>query len=152
MKLSFRDLLSVKFSLLNIIIILIITALIIAVLFIVYFPFGSLNLNVQQADKYLKSDQGLKILALNEYKQAETDWPFLKFNQPLQNRIKEAEKVIEDYKQNTAALTIFLKDTDEARIKELVNKLEETNGVREVKYTSKEEALKIYRERNKDNP
>lgn len=121
-------------------------------LFIVYFPFGSLNLNVQQADKYLKSDQGLKILALNEYKQAETDWPFLKFNQPLQNRIKEAEKVIEDYKQNTAALTIFLKDTDEARIKELVNKVEETNGVREVKYTSKEEALKIYRERNKDNP
>lgn len=47
----------------------------------------------------------------------------------------------------------YLKDSaEEAEIEALIAKLENTGKIEEIKYVSKEEALGIYREANKDNP
>jgi len=47
----------------------------------------------------------------------------------------------------------YLKDSaEETEIKALIAKLEDTGKIEEINYVSKEEALGIYREANKDNP
>jgi cell division transport system permease protein len=47
----------------------------------------------------------------------------------------------------------YLKDSvEEAEVKALIAELEDTGKIEEINYVSKEEALKIYQEANKDNP
>lgn len=49
-------------------------------------------------------------------------------------------------------IAFFKDDASEAKIGEIIKEVEQEPGVKEVKFVSKEEALAIYRERNKDEP
>lgn len=60
--------------------------------------------------------------------------------------------VLSYIEQRPQVIAFFKDDTSEAQINEIVGKVKETNLVTSVKYVSKEEALAIYRERNKDDP
>ncbi len=57
------------------------------------------------------------------------------------------------YFETKPEITIFLKDgLDRPTVENLQKELLNYNGVREIKYISKEKALSIYKEQNKDNP
>lgn len=60
--------------------------------------------------------------------------------------------VLNYIEQRPQVIAFFKDDTKEARINEIANEVKSTGLVKEVKYVSKEEALAIYRERNKDDP
>ena len=60
--------------------------------------------------------------------------------------------VLKYIEQRPQVIAFFKDDTKETRIAEIANEVKSTGLVREVKYVSKEEALAIYRERNKDDP
>ncbi len=58
-----------------------------------------------------------------------------------------------DYFESKPQVTAFFRDeAKEADIEELGNSLKESGLISEVKFVSKEEALKIYKEQNKDDP
>lgn len=58
-----------------------------------------------------------------------------------------------DYFESRPQLTVFFKDTTKKEeIDKLQKQLEETNKTSSIIYVSKEEALKIYREQNKNEP
>ncbi len=54
--------------------------------------------------------------------------------------------------QRPQIIAFFKDDTSEVQINQIVKELENTQLASSVKYVSKEEALAIYRERNKDDP
>lgn len=57
------------------------------------------------------------------------------------------------YFESRPEVTAFLKDgTTDAQIQQLKGKISDIEGVKEVRFVSKEDALNIYREQNKDNP
>ncbi|MBU2592845.1 MAG: permease-like cell division protein FtsX [Patescibacteria group bacterium] len=57
------------------------------------------------------------------------------------------------YLESRPEVTAFLKDqTSQTEINRFKEQLESLDGVKEVRLVSKEDALKIYREQNKDNP
>ena len=58
-----------------------------------------------------------------------------------------------NYFETRPEVTAFLKDkVDQTQIEQVRQQLVHFPGVKEVRFISKEEALKIYREQNKDNP
>jgi cell division transport system permease protein len=62
-------------------------------------------------------------------------------------------QVILNYiEQRPQVIAFFKDDTKETQINEVIEKIKSTNLTKEVKYVTKEEALAIYRERNKDEP
>lgn len=54
--------------------------------------------------------------------------------------------------QRPQVIAFFKDDVSESKIMEIAEEIKNTDLTREVKYVSKEEALAIYRERNKDEP
>lgn len=54
--------------------------------------------------------------------------------------------------QRPQIIAFFKDDTNENQINEIINQVKATNLTTNVKYVSKDEALAIYRERNKDDP
>jgi len=57
------------------------------------------------------------------------------------------------YFQSRPEVSIYLKDeTTSAQIQNLKQEISQMAGVKEVRFVSKEDALKIYQEQNKDNP
>src|SRR3989344_3312378 len=60
--------------------------------------------------------------------------------------------VLRYIEQRPQVIAFFKDNTKDTRIAEIANEVKSTGLVREVKYVSKEEALAIYRERNKDDP
>lgn len=54
--------------------------------------------------------------------------------------------------QRPQVIAFFKSDTTDAQISEITNKVNSTGMVKNIKYVTKEEALAIYRERNKDEP
>lgn len=60
--------------------------------------------------------------------------------------------VLNYIEQRPQVIAFFKDDTSEAKIHEIISQVKETNLTRDVKYVTKEEALAIYRERNKDEP
>lgn len=60
--------------------------------------------------------------------------------------------VLNYVEQRPQVIAFFKDDTKETQINEVIEKIKSTNLAKEVKYVSKEEALAIYRERNKDEP
>lgn len=102
---------------------------------------------VAQADEYLK--EGGSSLSLKLYKEAEEKWPPLKLLPWFQDKKKTAEKQILE----KAAVIIYLKDaTKDSEKQSLISELKSFTGVRKIKIISKQEALKIYLERFKNNP
>ncbi len=58
-----------------------------------------------------------------------------------------------NYFEGRPEVTAFLKDqADQEAVDQIRNQLSQLEGIKEVRYISKEEALKIYQEQNKDNP
>ena len=60
--------------------------------------------------------------------------------------------VLNYIEQRPQVIAFFKDDVSEAKINEIAGDVKSTGLAREVKYVSKEEALAIYRERNKDDP
>lgn len=60
--------------------------------------------------------------------------------------------VLNYIEQRPQVIAFFKDDTKEAKITEIAAEIKNTGLAKEVKYVSKEEALQIYRERNKDDP
>lgn len=61
--------------------------------------------------------------------------------------------VIISYFESRPEIIAFLKDEyDQARVEELVNQIKSMEGIRQVRFVSKEEALKIYQRDFADNP
>lgn len=62
-------------------------------------------------------------------------------------------QIILSYIEQRPQIIAFFKDnTNENQINEIINQVKTTNLTTSVKYVSKDEALAIYRERNKDDP
>src|SRR3989344_6537009 len=62
-------------------------------------------------------------------------------------------QIVLNYIEQRPQVIVFFKDnTNESRIFEISKDVESSGLTKEVKYVSKEEALAIYRERNKDEP
>ncbi len=62
-------------------------------------------------------------------------------------------QIVLNYIEQRPQVIAFFKDnTTEAQINDIANQVKATGLAREVKYVSKEEALAIYRERNRDQP
>lgn len=62
------------------------------------------------------------------------------------------QMILNFIEQRPQVIAFFKNDVNETQINTIVDRLESTNLTRDVKYVSKEEALAIYRERNKDEP
>src|SRR3990167_4832462 len=60
--------------------------------------------------------------------------------------------VLNYIEQRPQVIAFFKDDTNESRILEISKEVESSGLTKEVKYVSKEEALAIYKERNKDEP
>jgi len=60
--------------------------------------------------------------------------------------------VLRYIEQRPQIIAFFKDDTSEVQINEISKEIEKTGLVSQVKYVSKDEALAIYRERNKDDP
>jgi len=60
--------------------------------------------------------------------------------------------VLNYIEQRPQVIAFFKDDTKEPQIKEIIQQVESTGLTKQVKYVTKEEALAIYRERNKDEP
>jgi len=60
--------------------------------------------------------------------------------------------VLNYIEQRPQVIAFFKDDVTESKITEIINQVKSTSLTREVKYVTKEEALAIYRERNKDEP
>lgn len=96
-------------------------------------------------DTYMQ--QGYYTGALDFYKKAEEKWPLYKIDPRFQQK---KSKTIEEVKKKVA-VTIFLKDeATDPESQSLIEGIKEIKGVREAKLISKEDSLKIYRERNKN--
>jgi len=58
-----------------------------------------------------------------------------------------------NYFESRPEVTAFLKDeVDQTAVEQIREQLKQFEGIKEVRYVSKEEALRIYQEQNKDNP
>lgn len=62
------------------------------------------------------------------------------------------QMVLEYIEQRPQVITFFKDETTEPQIKEIIELVQSTGVVSKVKYVSREEALSIFRERNKDDP
>jgi len=60
--------------------------------------------------------------------------------------------VLNYIEQRPQVIAFFKDDTNQTRINEIISEIKSTNIAKDVKYVSKEEALAIYKERNKDDP
>lgn len=63
-----------------------------------------------------------------------------------------SEKILNFYESKPQAIAFFKDNTTEADIKAISQALNQTDKVTKLKYVSKQEALQIYKERNKNNP
>lgn len=130
---------------------IIILGLIVLLLVFIFLPIAKFNNHAKLGDIALRSES--KYLALMSYENAEKDWQFLKFNLPFNNSKKQAEEARASYFKSYPSIIVFLKDgvTDE-QSSSLIAKIKKNPEVGNLKYVSNEEALKIYRERNKNEP
>lgn len=62
------------------------------------------------------------------------------------------QTVLSYIEQRPQVIAFFKDNTNESRILEIAQDIKTSDKVKDVKYVSKEEALEIYRERNKDEP
>lgn len=63
-----------------------------------------------------------------------------------------SQKILQFYESKPQAIAFFKDSTEEADIIAIQKALQSTGKVNSLKYVSKDEALEVYRERNKDKP
>jgi len=103
-----------------------------------------------------EGDQNLQLgkptTALQKYEEAQKKWPPIKYDKEFQNKVDKAKAEKEKIKEKVA-ISIFLKGgVTDVKAQSLIEEIKAINGVREVKFISKEEALEMYKERNRDEP
>lgn len=109
----------------------------------------------QRSDAMKLVDEGDLLLmnrdpyqALEKYQQAQKRWPFLRSDRYLKQQI-----TLVSNQSTKPAVIIFLRDhASQNDIDSLVSEIKQSQGIQRVKFISKEEALQIYKERNKNNP
>lgn len=117
----------------------------------VFLPISTFNPDAYQGNKLIDKEESY--LAFRFYQSAEKAWPFLKYNLDFQNKYKKSIIARGEYLLSKPSLIVFLKDGVSLEdIKALVGKVEESEHVSRVEFISKERALQIYRDLNKDNP
>lgn len=67
-------------------------------------------------------------------------------------RSYNSEQLLRQFEEKPQATAFFKDEFTTQQVEELKDKLNQTGKVSEIKYVSKEEALSIYREENKDDP
>ncbi|RJP46438.1 MAG: FtsX-like permease family protein [Armatimonadetes bacterium] len=63
-----------------------------------------------------------------------------------------SQQILRFYESKPQAIVFFKDGTTDADVEAIKNSLNQTEKITDFKYVSKEDALQIYRERNKDNP
>lgn len=63
-----------------------------------------------------------------------------------------SEKILKYYESKPQAIAFFKDNIQESDVKAIQNALAQTSKISSVKYVSKEDALQIYKDRNKNNP
>lgn len=109
----------------------------------------------QRSDSMKLVDYGDRLLlnrdpyqALEKYQQAQKRWPFL-----LSDRYLKQQITLASNQSTKPAVIIFLRDhASQNDIDSLVSEIKHNQGIQRVKLISKEEALQIYKEGNKNNP
>lgn len=94
-------------------------------------------------------------VALQKIRLAQVIWPPLRFDKPYQQLLANFEQI-----ENRSALVIFLKEDysvpkealEKKDLDNFISEVKKMQGVKDVRYVSKEEALRIYKENNKDEP
>lgn len=87
--------------------------------------------------------------ALKSYKQAQRLWPVLLYDSETNSLIKQAEKA----NKKAQVINIYMKkNASELEIQSLIKDIKVINGVKEIRYISKEDAFNKYKELNKDDP
>ena len=128
-----------------------------AIMMVFFYPYAEYNSHVQKGNVVYNSenavrDDSFKMLAYKEYNQAQKEWPFLKYNFWFHKKLSDTQNLIQEYKKTNPALTAFLKhDFTETDVGNLVTELKQNSNVKEVKYISSEEALRIYKQQNMEN-
>lgn len=90
--------------------------------------------------------------ALDSYSTAKSLWPFINNIPDFQKNKERAQSALDDLK-NRPAITIYLKNTAvQEDIDILIKNIKQMDGVKDVKFISKQEALKIYQDKNKNDP
>ena len=104
------------------------------------FAEGNYQLASAQYSKALKSCNTAKSL-----------WPFIS-NDPTFQRNRELVQSFFDDLKNSPAVTVFLKSTaTQEDINSLMENIKQMDGVKDVKFISKDEALRRYKEKNKND-
>ena len=89
--------------------------------------------------------------ALKSYNTAKSLWPFIS-NDPTFQRNRELVQSFFDDLKNSPAVTVFLKSTaTQEDINSLMENIKQMDGVKDVKFISKDEALRRYKEKNKND-
>lgn len=118
----------------------------------VLIPYSRLNDNVAEADLAQKQGVFGGIFATEGYKKAEKEWSILKLNLDFQQKKTQAQELEKEYKeQRPAVVAYFKEDVTQEEISQLTDKIRLEEGVMDVKYISKEEALKKYKEQIKND-
>lgn len=118
---------------------------------LIFLPIGILNPDFYQANKLMEGEGDY--FAYKLYQSAEKNWPFLQINIDFRTKYKKALLAKEKYYANKPGIIIFLKDNiSQDDITKVVNKIKEFNYINNVRYISKEEALRIYLDQYKNNP
>lgn len=63
-----------------------------------------------------------------------------------------SQKILQFFETRPQVTAFFKDEATEGQINELKSRLLATGKIKEIKYVSKEEALKIYQEQNKNDP
>lgn len=116
-------------------------------------PYSRLNDKVVMADLGQKQRGFGAIIATEEYMQVEKEWPILKLNLDFQKKKTQAQELMKKYKEQRPAVVVFFKEgVTQEEIAQLTDQIHLEHGVTNIKYISKEEALKIYKEAHKNDP
>ena len=106
---------------------------------------------LNQTAKKLKSESSDELYntknrtkALEKAGLAVTLWPFDRSHKHWLNNLEEIK--------DRSAIIIFIKESNQDEIQQLETEIRSIKGVKEVKFVSKEEALRIYKEINKNDP
>ena len=108
---------------------------------------GDRALNNFQSSRYVQDTQ-----ALQQYEDAQKIWPLLRYDTSFITRVNTL-KADSAGIQSQPSVTIFLKDPfTNMNVATLTQNIQVLPGVTQVKYISKEDAVTIYKEQNKNNP
>lgn len=89
---------------------------------------------------------------IHDYNTAETYWPLLRYNQQFTQRKNDLEKILHILQSKPAVTIFFAPSSSNNDVSSLTKEIQAIHGVTKVKFVSKEDALQIYKQQNKNDP